>query len=95
MHLSAVMTDPATATPTPQADTPWYAAVATTLTTAYQQSQINKINLARAQQGLPPLDTAATRVDVGLPADQLNKILWVGGGLIAVVALTILLRRGR
>jgi hypothetical protein len=75
---------------------PWYATALTSLTAVYQQTQVNKINLQRAQQGLPPLDPSATSptVNVGMPTGQLNKILMLGGAALAVV-LFVSMRRGR
>jgi hypothetical protein len=63
------------------------------------QQQIFNTNLARAQQGLPPIPTNPTAY--GLPAPTVNfglaggtqsTLLWVAGGLGAVLLLSTLTR---
>lgn len=92
MQLSAAI-DPGMPAQTPEK--PWYAAPLTALTAVYQQNEINKINLTRAQQGLPPISAsaAAPTMNVGMAPDQLNKILWVVGGTIAAAGGLFLLSR--
>lgn len=85
-------------------DVPWYQQLVNTLTqagTAYlsieQQRELNKANLARAQQGLPPLDASMfqTGVNVGLGQQTQNTLLWVVGGVAGVWLLTSILNRSR
>lgn len=94
MRLDAV-TD--TAAPDASATpAPWYAGLATGLVSIVQQDRINKINLQRAQANLPPLDQSslAPTVNVGLPPEQLKKIMLFGGlGLAAVLGVVLLARR--
>ena len=88
---TAAATAAADATTAPATATPWYATVLTSLTTTYQQQQINKANLQRAQQGLAPLDPN-TLLPVGIAPAQTNLLLWVGGGAV-ILALLLALRR--
>ena len=60
-----------------------------------QQRDIQKINLRRLQQGLPPIDASDVAVGAKIAMDtaQLNKILLVTGGSIALLAVVMLSRR--
>lgn len=56
----------------------------TGVTGAYQAKQLVDINIARAKQGLPPLDNATNpQVNVGL-SNNVQLILWGGLALGAV-----------
>lgn len=92
---------------------PWYKKVASTLLAAgttylalKAQRDAMKINLARAEQGLPPIDTAdiapviRTQIDLdpeviekitGTAGVQVNKMLLFGAA--AVVAIMLFMRR--
>jgi len=61
-----------------------------------QQRDIQSINLDRLRRGLSPLDASDVAVGAKIAMDQkqLNKLLWVAGGGIGLIAL-ILLSRGR
>ena len=76
-------------------EVPWYGNVMTALTSAYQQREINKINLERAKRGLDPLPASATAtsVNVGLPPEQMRQIMILGGGLLLVLAVAMLRKR--
>lgn len=57
-----------------------------------QQQKILKMQLQRAQQGLPPLDVGAyidpnQGVQFGLNQGTQRTVLWLGGGLLAAVVL--------
>jgi len=60
-----------------------------------QQRDIQKINLQRLQQGLSPIDASDVAVGAKIAMDtkQLNKILLVTGGGLAMIALVALSRR--
>lgn len=75
--------------------TPWYESLIKTavpvLATAYQQNQMTKLNLARINQGQPPLTAeqytsvyqpAAARVEVGT-SKKLTQMLMIGGAVVA------------
>ena len=92
--LMAVEPDPPAGTITTQ-EVPWYGNVLTALSAAYQQNEINKINLERAKQGLDPLPASATAtsVNVGLPPEQMRQLMLLGGGLLLILAISMLRRR--
>lgn len=85
---------------------PWYTAVLRStlpvLAQTYQQQQLTKLNIARINQGLPPMSAAAyasqyqvpaAQVQVG-PTEQAQKLLMYGGGaLLAILAFRSLKRR--
>ena len=87
----------------PNADTnanvPWYQALLNSLTqagTTYlsieQQRELNKINLQRAQSGLPPLDSSQyqTGVSVGVGSSTQNTLITVaaiGAGALVLSSL--------
>ena len=60
-----------------------------------QQRDIQSINLDRLRAGLPPLDASdvAVGAKVAMDSKQLNKILLVAGGGVALIALIMLMRR--
>lgn len=74
---------------------PWYATLERALTgiaASYYQTEVLKVNIERAKQGLPPItgtDVPATTVAVGISRDTQNLLLILGGGLL----LTLLLLR--
>ncbi len=92
---------------------PWYqkiAGVLTTAGTAYlalkAQRDAMKLNLIRAEQGLPPIDAAAVapviRTQIDLPPDVVEKVTGAAGvqvnkmllfGAAAVVAIMLFMRR--
>lgn len=63
-----------------------------------QQQKVLKLQLQRAQQGLPPLDVGAyidpnAGLNVGInPATQ-KVLLWLGGGVVGAWLLTRLMKR--
>lgn len=59
------------------------------------QDQLNQINIARAQHGLPPLDSSVvgTSVNVGLSQQTLQYATWGAIGLFALLALMLLRKR--
>lgn len=59
----------------------------TALLTFSQQSDINKINLERAKQGLPPLDAAYSGVGVNVGLSPATQRLVIYGGLAALAFL--------
>jgi len=60
-----------------------------------QQSDVQKINVQRMQQGLAPIEAGdmATGVKVGVDPKQLNKILMFSGIALGAVLLVVMLRR--
>lgn len=82
-----------TANATVNENVPWYQQILNTLTqagaaylTIEQQRELNKLNLLRAQQGQPPLDSTQyqTGVNVGLGGSTQNTLITVaaiGGGV--------------
>lgn len=52
----------------------------------YQRRLLN-LQLERARQGLPPLDASQYGVGVNVQAPQLNTIMLLGVGLLAVLLL--------
>lgn len=85
---------------TTQAEVPWYQAMLQTavplLSTAYQQNQMTKLNIARINQGMPPLSAnqyaavyqpPSAQVQVGPTAGATNMLLWIGGGVALLVGL--------
>lgn len=86
---------PTAATPTPTPQTDWIALITQGVSSVMQlttQQKLAKVNLARAQQGLPPITLdqvpgATPTVAVGLDPGTRNVLL-IGGvvvaGLIAV-----------
>lgn len=83
----------------PASSEPWYASLAKALVPAaanvYQSAQLNKLNIARAQQGLAPISGAqfaqlqppTATVQVG-PSAQAQQ--WMKYGAIGVGALVLL-----
>ncbi len=66
----------------------------TGLAATYYQTEILRVNIDRAKQGLPPItgtDVTATTVAVGLSRDPQNLLLILGGGLL--LGLLLLRRR--
>lgn len=92
---------------------PWYQKVASVLTTAgtaylalRAQREALKINLARAEAGMPPIDTAGIapviRTQIELPPEVIEKVTGAAGvqvnkmllfGAAAVVAIMLFMRR--
>ena len=69
----------------------------TTLAMADAQRKLLSVQVQRASQGLPPLNSAqygiGASVNVGLSPD-VQRMLWIGGaGLLAVLVLPKLLRK--
>lgn len=62
-----------------------------------QQSDLQRINLQRAQQGLAPLDPAqyAAGVNVGLSSSTQNALLWIAGGIGALLLVSMLMKGRR
>lgn len=62
-----------------------------------QQSDIMAINRERLSRGLPPIDAGdvGANVKVGMDKAQLNKILFVGGGIVLALGLMFALSRRR
>ena len=62
-----------------------------------QQADIQRINIARAEKGLPPLRVAdiAPQVKVGMDTEQLNKVLAVGAGIAVLAVVAYLFTRRR
>ena len=96
---AALMVTPSGAS-TRQAETPWYETLIKTavpvLSTAYQQSQMTKLNLARINQGQPPLTAQqyaaayqppGARVELGMTSQTQKLLLWGAGGLALLVGL--------
>lgn len=99
-------TDPAALTVTPsgattrQGEKPWYETLIQTtvpvLASAYQQNQMTKLNIARINQGQPPLSAEqyaavyqppSAQVQVG-PDATMKKVMMFGGlGLLAFFGL--------
>ena len=73
-----------------------YAQLATSALTALQTYQLNQINVQRASQGLPPLNTAAygTGINVGLNAQTQQLVIYGGLALLAVLLVNSLTKRG-
>ena len=75
----------------------WLAAgirLANTVVMADSQRRLLNVQIARAQQNLPPLDTSqyGVGVNVGLSPDTMKLL---GFGALGLVALMLLGRRGR
>lgn len=80
-------------------------AAGTTLLTVDQQNaqkQIFNVNLQRAQQGLPPIPTNPTAyglpaptVNLGLTSTTLTPLLWIAGGLGAIILISSLAKSAR
>lgn len=80
-------------------DVPWYQQILSTLTqagqtylTIEQQRELNKMNLQRAQQGLPAIDVSMYQagVNVGISRSTQNTLLTVaavGGGVWLLTSL--------
>lgn len=79
---------------------PWYESVLRStlpvLASTYQQQQLTKLNVARINQGLPPLDASAyarqymvpaAQVQVGPTAEGQRMLLYVGLGIAGLIAL--------
>lgn len=61
-----------------------------------QTQQLNQINVARARQGLPPIDTSrytGTAVNVGLTPQTQQLIMYGGLALLAVLLINNLTKR--
>jgi len=60
-----------------------------------QQHDLMKLNLARAEKGLPPIEASsiAPQVNVGVSGD-VQKLIGIGIGLAAIVALAAVFRKG-
>lgn len=80
----------------PQAGSSWLD-IASGVLQLKQQSDLQKLNVQRIAQGLPPLDSnaMATQVSVGMPPAQLNKILLAAGGAAILLAVVFLMSRSK
>jgi hypothetical protein len=61
-----------------------------------QTQQLNQINVARARQGLPPIDTSrytGTAVNLGLTPQTQQLIMYGGLALLAVLLINSLTKR--
>jgi len=61
-----------------------------------QTQQLNQINVARARQGLPPIDTSrytGTAVNLGLTPQTQSLIMYGGLALLAVLLINNLTKR--
>lgn len=69
--------------------------LATNALTALQTFQLNQINVQRAKQGLPPINTAAygTGINVGLSADTQKLVMYGGIALLGVLLINSLTKR--
>lgn len=90
-------TEQITAQTGPSAEEPWWQVAMRTLSTVvvtdYQRRLLN-IQLDRARQGLPPLNTSQYGVGVQVGMDpNVQKMLIIGG--VGLFALLMLMRRGR
>lgn len=85
---------------TRQGETPWYESLIKTavpvLASAYQQNQMTKLNLARINQGQPPLTAeqysavyqpVGARVEVGASSGLMRGLMFAGLGIAAIVGL--------
>jgi hypothetical protein len=85
-------------TPAVASHDPWYAQfvdLAKQALTLQQMRELQRLNLERARQGLPPIDTSryAPQVNVGVAPDT-QRLLLIGGGLLlAALLLPALLKR--
>ena len=88
-----------TATPAPQ---PWYAQAINAITSAVplyfgvkQENAMVSLNLQRAAQGLPPIDTSsyAPQVNFGVSPQITSMATWVAIGAFALVAIALLSRK--
>jgi hypothetical protein len=63
------------------------AKMATSALTALQTYQLNNVNVERAKQGLPPINTAAygTGINVGLNQQTQQLVIYGGLALLAVL----------
>lgn len=88
---------------TAQPQKPWYQAlvesIGPTAAAVYMQRELNKLNVERTRQGLPPITSAEfsrsyqppiARVEVDPGAQGRNLFLWAALGLSALVALRAL-----
>ena len=80
------------------APTPWYDQLihlAEGALTVDQQQKLNTLNIQRAQQGLPPIDSSqyASGVQVGLTSSTQNTIM-IGIGILAAAYIIPKLFRG-
>ena len=89
----------AATTPAPQ---PWYAQAINAITSAVplyfgvkQENAMVSLNLQRAAQGLPPLDTSAyaPQLNVGISPQVTSMATWVAIGAFALVAIALLARK--
>ena len=73
-----------------------WASLASNALTALQTFQLNQINVNRAKQGLPPINTAAygTGINVGLSTDTQKLVMSGGIALLGVLLINSLTRRG-
>lgn len=64
-----------------------WAGLATSALTTLQTWQLNQINVNRAKQGLPPINTAAygTGINVGLNAQTQQLVIYGGLALLALL----------
>lgn len=71
-----------------------WATLASQTLTAIQTYQLNQINVERARQGLPPLNTAAygTGINVGLSPQTQQLVMYGGIALLAILLINSLKR---
>lgn len=79
--------------------TPWYANILAQGLSLYQQVELQKTNLDRAKQGLPPLTAAqygatipTAQVQVGLSSGT-KTALYLGAGGVLLIGLAIVLKK--
>ncbi len=97
------LADTTTGTPSStSSSTPWYANLLTQGMSLYQQIELQKTNLARAQQGLPPLTASqygatvpTATVNVGLSSGTKAALWLVGGGVVLIGIAVISRKRNR
>jgi hypothetical protein len=68
--------------------------LATSALTALQTFQLNQINVNRARQGLPPLNTASsgTGINVGLNPQTQQLVMYGGIALLAILLINSMKR---
>jgi hypothetical protein len=71
-----------------------YAKLATSALTTLQTFQLNQINVNRAKQGLPPINTAAygTGINVGLTPQTQQLVMYGGIALLAILLINSIRR---
>lgn len=97
---STLLTVTPSGSTTRQGETPWYESLIKTavpvLASAYQQNQMTKLNLARINQGQPPLTAeqyasvyqpVGARVEVGASSALMKALLFAGAGVAVIVGL--------